>query len=415
MIVLGSAMLVAVLGMAAVMSQRIQLRISEAQQNMAKARIYARSGIELAVGIWGGNADWRSELLSGNIVPCTAGGSSGTCSIGDGTYTVVASDPGDNDIGDSIFDTFEFKCTGVSGNARHILKVKLKPTYDPVCSLEVASQSGDNTRYYGAVVKTDQTIRSNNDVGAIQDGSWCFIYSDVEAADQVYGRNYYNDRTTGISSCSVPGSDVYDYYIANGTSINVYDLPTNNGRRLLSEIVLSPKNNPYGDTNEEGIYVIDCDNQAMWIHTCRIVGTLILLNQNGTWVSYSMNWEPAVTGYPAILAQRDIDFYMNSSDLSESSANVNFNPSGTPYEGDEDNDRADSYPTIIKGIVYVGDDISTHWNCNFKGTMIARDDISGYEDLNIEYDPEIPANPPPGFRVLTGTELVSGSWQQVVE
>ncbi len=408
-------MLVAVLGMAAVMSQRIQLRISEARQNMTKARIYARSGIELAIGIWGGNADWRSELLSGNIVPCSVGSSTGTCNIGDGTYTVVASDPGDNDIGDSVFDTFEFKCTGVSGNARHILKVKLKPTFGPVCSLEVASQSGGNTRYYASVVTTDQTVRSNNYIAAIQDGGWCFIYSDVEAVDGIYGRNYYNDRATGVSNCSMPGSDVYDYYTANGTSINVYDLPTDNGRRLLSKIVLSPQNNPYGETNEEGIYVINCDNQAMWIHTCRIVGTLVLLNSGGTWVSYSMNWEPAKTGYPAILAQGDVNFYMNSGDLSESSAGVNFNPAGTPYEGNTDYDTNDSYPTIIKGIVYAGDDMSTHWNCNFKGTIIAADDISGYEDLKIEYDPEIMENPPPGFRVLTGAELVPNSWQQVVE
>ncbi len=371
-------MLVTVLGAAAVLSQRIQLKINNAQTDMTKARLYARSGIDLAVGIWGGNADWRSELLSGNVVPCTTDSSTGTCNIGDGTYTVVASDPGDNDIGDSIWDTFEFTCTGVSGNARHILKVKLKPTYGAVCSLEVTSQSGDNTRFYGSHVITDQTMRSNNDISANYDGSWCSIDSYVEAVDQVSGWQYYKGYATGVDSCAVPSSEVFDYYTANGTSIDVYSLPIDNNRRLLSRMVLSPNSNPFGQTNTEGIYVIDCHGEAMWIHTCRIVGTLVLLNCGGTWVSYSVNWEPAKAGYPALLVQGDIELYQNSSDLAENSANTNFNPPDTPYEGRENNNRNDTYPSVIKGILYASDDIKTYWNTNLAGTMIAVDDISIY-------------------------------------
>ncbi len=130
----------------------------------------------------------------------------------------------------------------------------------------------------------------------------------------------------------------------------------------------------------------------------------------GSSVQSKLNWEPAVANYPALLVQASyIYFYSGTGTLDESSVG-NMNPPVTPYQGVTDSDLADSYPAIIKGLVYVTGEIKLDSEGNFEGVMVAGADINPFSDTILNYNPIFLNNPPPGFTSGNAVKITPGSW-----
>ncbi|MFQ5463855.1 MAG: hypothetical protein ACE5E5_14665, partial [Phycisphaerae bacterium] len=142
---------------------------------------------------------------------------------------------------------------------------------------------------------------------------------------------------------------VFDYYVANGTRIDLADLYRARHRpHAIDRTLLSPNANPFGAglTNRYGIYVIECAGQAIEISDSRIVGTLVLLNPGaGSTVTRAVNMAPAVPSLPVLLVSGNFAFSFRSDRTVEERSKVNLNPIGTPYLGIEDADAIDSYPS----------------------------------------------------------------------
>ena len=85
----------------------------------------------------------------------------------------------------------------------------------------------------------------------------------------------------------------------------------------------------------------------------------------------------------------------------------------TPYLGSTDSDQADSYPSLIKGIVYAsGDMTATADHPKINGVLITGDElkVNSGESLTVTYDPLYLSNPPPGFGDLQLC-VTPGSWR----
>src|SRR5439155_25093292 len=88
------------------------------------------------------------------------------------------------------------------------------------------------------------------------------IIPDVECMGTISGSGYNGARRIVTTPRTMPGSNVFDYYIANGTAIPVSLCTNYAGTKALNQLVLSPSINTLGGgTNANGIYVIDCQNQ----------------------------------------------------------------------------------------------------------------------------------------------------------
>ena len=197
--------------------------------------------------------------------------------------------------------------------------------------------------------------------------------------------------------------------------------------RVIHREVLSPTRNPYGagDTNPRGIYVIDCLGDPIVVKDCRIVGTLVLIDQNegDSRIRGSINWEPAVfsddpsvPNLPLLLSNKHLRFDTSASDLSENLININFNPPAVPYSGNEDSDKADEYPSIFKGIVYTKKKVYVESDFRIHGTLVAHDEIrfTGGQ-VNATYEPIYHwYNAPPGFQADQIMEIVPGTFRRVV-
>ena len=152
--------------------------------------------------------------------------------------------------------------------------------------------------------------------------------------------------------------------------------------------------------NPEGIYVVDCGGARVCIKNCRIVGTIVLLNPGAnSSIDGSVRWDAAVGNYPALLVQGDLQLKTSSTELSEATLAVNFNPVGVPYSGTEDADQTDAYPAEINGVVYVSGTLNAPQDLiesQLRGVTACNSFLAN-SSCRFNYRPRLFESPPPGF------------------
>ena len=191
---------------------------------------------------------------------------------------------------------------------------------------------------------------------------------------------------------------------------------------VMDRVLLSPTSNPYGTPNANGIYIINCNGQTVTIGACRIVGTLVLLGAgSGTTIQGPIVWEPAVTGYPALLSDSSIAIsFTGSAGLGEATYGVNFNPTGTPYPfvgGTANSNASDGFPSVINGLVYCGGSLTLPASTSptFNGCLVnAGQLVINASAVNVIYSNSSYVTPPPGFTTsVPSLYPVPGTWQRV--
>ena len=409
-VVVGVAMIVSVLALGAILVRRIERRTSQGTADVAEARTYALAAIEIGRLRIKNDSDWRNTYSNGvweADVP-----------IGSGTYTLEGIDPDDGVLNNGADHPLVLIGTGEKGLARQKMQVRLVAEVRALDCLSAAIHAGGNfTVNSGTTISaTGGPVSTNSELA--NSGT---VDGDVEA-NSVSGSGTITGTTTVPAPAKeMPDSSVFDFYTdpANGTYIDVTSIPLSSGFRYLETQVLSPNSNPYGtqDTNPQGIYVIDCMGEKLAIQNCRIVGTLVLLNAGGVSEVYTVNWEPAVANYPALLVQGDVDFYINSGNILEEGPplSFNFNPPGTPYLDVDDEDTDDTYPVVIKGLVYVSGAVETWQSPAFDGVVVVGNTMTANTSLNLTYRSTFLNDPPPGFEAPVRMKIATGSFQQVVD
>ena len=212
-----------------------------------------------------------------------------------------------------------------------------------------------------------------------------------------------------------------NYYIDIPT---VYDITYPADCYVMERVLLSPASNPLGSrqTNAQGIYILNCSGRKVIIANSRIAGTLVLVGANSaSTIKGSVIFEPAVQNYPVLLTDSTITISLAGAPLSEVTMNFNFNPAGTPYPylgGVSNADSNDTYPSVIKGLVYSKSDLVFQGNSAVEGLVITEDDITvSGAVLDIRYKSTWLNSPPPGFDVGTKRQMqaVAGSWRRTVD
>ena len=397
--VMGLTTIVSAIGLSAVMVARVQLRMNASEQSCREARRLASSAVENALVVVNTNPDWRTDYVNNVEYPATP------ATLGDGTYTWKLVDQ-DGSLDDSAVDAVRIYGIGRLGQQVSTESVQLEPAGSALSCLEVALHSGGDVYFDKDTTNCNQTISSNNNVN----NNDADVNANVEAVNGISG-SFSGSTTTGITPRDMPAASVFDYYLANGTPIDIYSIPG----KTIEKVVLSPGNNPYGGaTNSQGIYVIDCEGEKLDIKKCRIEGTLVVLNpKNDSKMDDAIHWEAAVANYPALLY--DGDLYMKwhgAKELEESAEDVNFNPAGSPYQGESDNDKTDTYPGVIKGIIYISGNLVVDDQCALEGVVVVGGVTTIKNDLNLTYKSTFLNNPPPGFRSGDQMAIIPGSWDR---
>ena len=407
--VLGVAMIVSIVSFSAMQVSRLQRKLALASGEVAEAQRMAQSAVEYALAQITADSSWRTTYVSGNEYPA-----SWVSLGGSGDFKFVLTDS-DGSLSDNVNDGVILKGIGRSGDAIHIVTVTLEPTGNPLDCLAISfCTNGTLDTTLTVTLVSDQTISSNGNIDVTSMGS--SIVGNAEAVGTISGA-VAGITTEGISPRELPHDYVFDYYLHNGTWIDVNSLPLESTNKpLISGVLLAPKANPYGATNPAGIYVIDCQGMDLCIRDCRIVGTIVLLNPgSSTGLESSVAIEPAVPNFPSLLVQGDLLVKTSDTDLSEMALGVNLNPVGTPYQDIENSDQNDVYPSVVEGLVYVSGKLKLFpdmLDSKFRGVVVCNE-VLACSDASFEYDGIFFRNPPPGFAQGPEWRVMPASWQRV--
>lgn len=404
-VAVGIGLMVAAISLGGIAVARARAESSRLRRDEIQARVVAKSAIELARAMIASDSSWRTNQSNGAWV-------SGQ-SLQDADLEVSVSNPA-GALNRSELDSVVVLADAAVGSARQRLSVQLDAKTVPLDCLAIPlTVGGAVTATTSTINPSGATIASNVSVTSVL----ATIRPNVEASVSIIGTGFYGTTTSGVSARKLPGSTVFDSYVAAGTAISISALPVVSFKPTLQKVVLSPASNPYGATNANGIYVIDCQGQSLIITNCRIAGTLVLLNPGlSTAVTGSVRWVPAVTNYPCLLVNGSIALQMSSSNLSEGALSTNFNPPGTPYvypSGSTDSDTSDSYPSSIAGLVYVSGNVTTS-NAPTVSVLVIKGTLSVGGTLTLSYDSTPYTTPPPGFYTVTMTPS-QGSWKRIVD
>jgi len=418
-LVLAVCLLVGMIGLGAVLAARAQIRSVGQTADFDEARLYARSGIEL--GTWLANqSNFRNTYSNGSWIARQKLGS-GVLSISGNNVNPAL--PLNNSDTDPVVVT----AIGYKGIAVHETQVQLVAKPQALTCLPTCADFGGGVTL-GALLSTvtltcNQPFSTNGNLSAVQANmTGPLEYAGSLSIGLLCSGSF---TTTHIAPRGLPDPNhVFDYYKSHGTPIAISSLYSASlGGYAIQNCLLSPGNNPFGPTDPQGIYIVDCGSlgNTITIQNCRIVGTLVILNAGaGSSVAGSVNWAPAVSNYPCLLVQSAIGSsfalqYTNAA-ISESSIGVNLNPPSTPYNGISNTTTTDAYPSVIAGLVYCSGALSVANYVTIKGVLVVNGGLTWTSGtMSLTWDNLYSHNPPPGFyQTPVPMVVVSGSLAQVV-
>lgn len=402
LVVLAVSLIVATMGLGALLAIRAQARTANALADAAEARQYALAAIELGRLAIGKDPNWRTNRTCGVWISQQA--------IGSGTCTLEVTDPVDGNLANRPHDPVIFKATGIKGQARQMIEVTLSAKPDPLPALKYALHTGGQLHIKAGEQLATNTATVSTNGSLRNDGT---IAASVEAGSASQVGIVSGTVTLGAPPKAFPDRSVVDLYANLGTLI----APGNTMERQ----VLSPGQNPWGPTDPDGVYVVRA-NQNLTIRNMRIYGTLVVIgNGNTVTVDNQVLLQPVRSDYPALIVDGNAVFQYSSlgTPLSEALTLVNFNPPETPYDGESDLDMLDVYPSEIQGLVHVTGTLQINNTALVRGLILCESTASAdavvCEDSQIVYNPSLYANPPQGYTTAVKMIPQSGSWKQSVD
>lgn len=400
-LVLVSAMIVAVIGLVGVTVVRQDLARSELNASAAKATTYAQSAIELGLTEIKLNPSWRTTYTNGSTMFSRP--------LGTGRASLTVSDPNDSNLSNSISDTFLLRGTGIVGGARQLVEVKVIPTLPPLPALSTCMSVGGTLTFTSGKARASAMIWSGGNVTA----SNATIAANVQSAGTISGSTFSGTRTPGVAAPTMPTkTTVISTYGGLATSISYGSLTSG----TLQKVALSSGRNPFGSTNASGVYMIDCGGQSLTIRDSRIVGTLVIKNAATVTLAGSLLLQASSASMPVLIVDGNVDVTLSTTDLYETTFLTNFNPSGVPYLNSTDIDTLDYYPAQIQGLVAIFGNLSVQSSGTLNATsaILVTGNASIQGALMLADDTGIVATPPSGFTDTPTYSFDDTSWKRAL-
>jgi hypothetical protein len=408
--VLGVSMLVAVIGLAAMASMRVQRRSAATANAIAQARLNAIAAVEIGANWVNDNSSsWRTLYTAAAALNT---GIAGTITMPSGTGKATLSDPIDSNITNRPTDPVIVLGVGNCGQARQMFQVQLNPVGTPIDALLFAIStpgaaqidSSKTLTLSGAPMLSTTLITVNGTLS----GS-------VQALLKLGLGSVTGTWSIPSTVFAMPSGDPIAIYTALGTAIS----PGTNVQNML----LGPGVSTSTATDPDGVYVITSSSNVT-IQNIRLLGTLVV-HAPGKTVQITSNvfMSPSRSDYPVLIVEGNLDLKFDGSsgqNLSESSnGGINFNPPGAPYNGVTNTTTNDTYPSTIMGLIHVRGNLTFSGKASVTGAIIVEssDVLSAVRvssNAQVTYDPNLYANPPMGYAKQVRMVPAAGTWAQVV-
>lgn len=393
-------MLVSVIGLTALVAARIESKSQQAACGATRARVNARSAIEIATAFTYSDAAWRSHYSSfSSLMPMTLdrGACSATITQPDGTVLVVDSD-----------DPVQLSSIGTMGlfaQPQAIYKWTVAAHHPALNLLAMAAHANGSMTVNDTVTADEAPLSTNQTLT-----NWGTINGDIEARTLANYGVITGLKTLNGPAKTMPSATVLEYYRSRATTLSAFSVGA-----VMEWRLLSPASNPYGTANADGLYYIRPSGD-LTIRNDRIVGTLVVELGSGhvLTLEQGLSWEPARSDYPTLIVVGNCQMW-TATTLNESGI-INFNPSTTPFEGVYDEDRIDTYSSSIKGVIHVIGATSVtaiYGSTHTVGAVIAEGSLNLYNGAVLTADLNLMSSPPQKYR-LNWLVLDQGTWSRVL-
>ena len=223
-VVLLSTLIVAATGLAALQLSRIQNATASGGNSFIEARTIARSAIDIGMLKIRNDPLWRTNLGNGVWVNNQA--------LGEGTYSLTATDPIDNDVANGDNHPVILTGSGTVDGATFKASVRLEVGPRSGSCLEVSMISGGDSTVDSATLTSDQTVTAN---GNYTGSGSSTVNANVEAMSGVAGGTYTKTTTNRATAREMPDpATAINYYLASGTAISYSDLPAWSQTEILT-------------------------------------------------------------------------------------------------------------------------------------------------------------------------------------
>jgi len=362
---------------------------SRVETQIKQAEAYAELGIRHGLYYTKNDPGWRGRLSNGQWMV--------DVSNGEGIYTLRGEDPVDGNLENYKSDPVVLTCTATVGRASRTLQVQAHNK--PLELLRYALAGADDLTITNHVrITGDVTVNGDID----KSGADTWIWGDVECGGTI-------TETKNISGTVTEGAEAKDFL----DTVEILNFYKNRAtlipfRSVIENVVLSPSSNPFGETNEEGVYLVNCANREFEIKNCRILGTLILVNPGAnSHIEKAIHWQSYRADYPALLVEGNI-VIQTDADLDEADLKIDFSLPGEPGLGT----KTDVLPNEIRGTIYVTGDLTMQKRTVVKGAVITEGGLVCREDTKVAADTSWATHPTVEF---ADDYLVAqkGSWMQI--
>ena len=364
-------------------------RTSRSNEQIDQAHIYAQLGIRHALFFTHQAPNWRNLLTSGDWMLDIPNGKS--------TYSVAGIDQGDGLLSNGD-DSILLACmSNVNGIQRTITVQAEQPplkilAYGVTCGSDLdfnndAHIIGDVTANGNIKMSGSSLITGNLEVTGV-----------IDHPDQVSGTS-----SIGVEAKTFPNStDIVAYYTSLATTI-----PYQSSR--YEEFLLSATNNPFGPTNANGVYLINCSNQKVEFKNCRIVATLILVNpKSDSDFNNGLNWQSPRPYYPALIVVNSLLTIQSDRPLNEVDLNTDFSMFVESGLGS----LTDVYPNKITGLIYCTGELRLKKTVQVDGAIITEGLFGMWDNSVVNYFASLADNPPRMFKESYLTPI-QDTWQEV--
>lgn len=211
-VVLGTAMIVAMLGLAALVGQRLQNRMLTMSADVRHAQLNAHTAVELALLTMKQDANWRTTQTNGTWFSARGTGA--------GTCTLAVTDPVDSNLADDANEPLLVRGIGYSGKAEQRFDVYVDPQREPLACLRYGVAAAD-IDLQGDTLRSSATISANT-----TSANSSQVHGKVEAVS-ISGSTYHTG-TSQVEAAKRPAmpdwATVFNYYRTNGTQISIGNL-----------------------------------------------------------------------------------------------------------------------------------------------------------------------------------------------
>lgn len=396
-IVVGTSAIVASIALFSLMTLRTQSIGKDLTRDRLQSELMASGMVDIARLLIENDSSWRANRSVGTWVNLTNGKASAQVEVQDT----------DGNLNDDPMDGITITGTASIGNARQKCSMTMYTSSEPLAAITtpIYANNSVTVSLLQRITVTGGPIFSNGSISNL--GT---IVGDT-LSNTFSGSNPSGTRTTGAQNRPLPNSSVMSFY--EGIAQTVAYTGDWDKR------VLAPGVNFGGATQADGVYKIDTGGNDFIIKDTRIRGTLIVRCGAGKIVRLMDRCllQPARADYPVLITDGSVSLHLKSGseNLTEGSSNVNFNPTGAPYNSVSDTDTNDVYPNEVQGLVHARVNIWLNEDCRVFGALLAEQSVTVFTGRsNIHYDPNLATNPPIGYRNFK-MKVQPLSWRRVVD